>query len=154
MERSEETNINSSIRWDTSYLLSIPGIFKLSQLALNGLGFFSIIFAGAYQALPAAEWFTFVAATGFLINIIFILLYCFHCIEKFHVIPWNMIEAGYAGLWGFFYLAAAIALASYASIVAAFGAAAFFGFAAMVAYVADALFKFQAFRSRTMPQYS
>ncbi|CAB4061595.1 unnamed protein product [Lepeophtheirus salmonis] len=73
---------------------------------------------------------------------------------KFHVIPWNLIEAGYAGLWGFFYLTASIAVASYANVISAFGAAAFFGFVAMVLYIVDAVFKLKGFRGGFISQHS
>jgi hypothetical protein len=34
-----------------------------------------------------------------------------HFLEKFHVIPWLMIEFGFYALWTFFYFAAAVAAA-------------------------------------------
>uniref|UniRef100_A0A0K2UEZ2 CKLFlike MARVEL transmembrane domaincontaining protein 4like [Bombus impatiens] n=1 Tax=Lepeophtheirus salmonis TaxID=72036 RepID=A0A0K2UEZ2_LEPSM len=154
MTSTAETNIDASLRWDPTYVRTLPGILKLAQIGLNVLGFFCIIFSGFYQSFSQAEWFTFVSSTGFLINVIFVLFYCFHFIEKFHVIPWNLIEAGYAGLWGFFYLTASIAVASYANVISAFGAAAFFGFVAMVLYIVDAVFKLKGFRGGFISQHS
>ena len=34
-----------------------------------------------------------------------------HAIEKFHVIPWLMIEFGFCALWSFFFFTAALAFA-------------------------------------------
>jgi len=41
----------------------------------------------------------------------------FSFLEKFHVIPWLMIEFGFYALWTFFYFAAAVAAAVQVSIL-------------------------------------
>ena len=38
-------------------------------------------------------------------------MYLVHAIEKFHVIPWLMIEFGFCALWSFFFFTAALAFA-------------------------------------------
>ena len=40
-----------------------------------------------YKELAIGEWFTFVSMTAFWVTLVLLLLYLFHAIEKFHVIP-------------------------------------------------------------------
>ena len=64
-----------------------------------------------YKEKAIGEWFTFVAMTAFWVTLVLLLMYLFHAIEKFHVIPWLMIEFGFCALWTFFYFTAALASA-------------------------------------------
>ena len=64
-----------------------------------------------YKEEPVGEWFVFVSMTGFWVSLVLMLMYLFHAMEKFHVIPWLMIEFGFCALWTFFYFAAALAAA-------------------------------------------
>ena len=64
-----------------------------------------------YKERAIGEWFTFVAMTAFWVTLVLLLMYLFHAIEKFHVIPWLMIEFGFCALWTFFYFTAALAAA-------------------------------------------
>ncbi|RXG56852.1 hypothetical protein Avbf_18215 [Armadillidium vulgare] len=63
---------------------------------------------------------------------------------------WN--EFGYTALWTFFYLTAASACAAWGGYYAAWAAAAFFGFCAMIAYGVDAFFKFKGMRGGEIAQ--
>ena len=64
-----------------------------------------------YKEQPVGEWFVFVSMTAFWVSLVFLLMYLFHAMEKFHVIPWLMIEFGFCALWTFFYFSAALAAA-------------------------------------------
>ena len=64
-----------------------------------------------YRELPVGEWFVFVAMTAFWVSLVTLFMYLFHAMEKFHVIPWLMIEFGFCALWTFFYFSAALAAA-------------------------------------------
>ena len=81
-----------------------------------------------------------------------LLFYLLHVIEKFHVIPWMLIELIYCGVWAFFFFTAAVDAAVKAKHAAALGAAAFFGFVAMGVYGYDAFLKFQAWRAGQLGQ--
>ena len=48
--------------------------------------------------------------TGFWVSGILLIFYLLHVIEKFHVIPWVMIEMGYCGTWAFFYFTCALGM--------------------------------------------
>ena len=64
-----------------------------------------------YRETVTAEWTDFVAMTGFWVTGILLIFYLLHVIEKFHVIPWIMIEMGFTILWAFFYCTCSIDLA-------------------------------------------
>ena len=51
--------------------------------------------------------------TGFWVSGILLIFYLLHVIEKFHVIPWVMIEMGYCGTWAFFYFTCALGMYLY-----------------------------------------
>ncbi len=63
-----------------------------------------------------------------------------------------LIEFVYCALWSFFFLTTSIDTASRAHHNSALGAASFFGFAATVAYAADAFLKFRGFRAGQLAQ--
>merc|ERR1719322_350293 len=71
------------------------------------IGFICVMSAGAF-------W-----PTGTLL-----VFYLLHVIEKFHVIPWMLVEMVFCSLWSFFYFTAALDTAVNASSTSAFGAAA------------------------------
>lgn len=64
-----------------------------------------------YREQPVGEWFVFVAMTAFWVSLVTLFMYLTHAMEKFHVIPWLMIEFGFCALWTFFYFSAALAAA-------------------------------------------
>ena len=64
-----------------------------------------------YKEQAVGEWFVFVSMTAFWVSLVFLVMYLIHAMEKFHVIPWLMIEFGFCGLWTFFYFSAALAAA-------------------------------------------
>lgn len=92
--------------------------------------------------------------TGFWVTGILLIFYLLHVIEKFHVIPWVMIELGYCVAWAFFYFTCALDLAVNAGnhSVPAFGAASFFAFVAMGIYGFDGFLKFKAWRAGQLGQ--
>jgi len=109
--------------------------------------------AGYYwRSHSSGEWFTLVAMTGFWTTGVLLLFYLLHVMEKFHVIPWLLIEFVFTALWTFFFLTASIAMATHAGSAAALGAAAFFGFGATAAYGVDAFFKFSGWRGGQLAQ--
>ncbi|XP_033230456.1 CKLF-like MARVEL transmembrane domain-containing protein 8 [Belonocnema kinseyi] len=89
---------------------------------------------------------------GFWTTLILLALYIFHVVEKFKLIPWLKIELCFCGALSLFYFAAACVAASNATRDSAYGAGAFFGFCATVAYIYDAYLKFRAVKSGASPQ--
>ena len=118
--------------------------------------FICVMCSGTYfRETTTAEWTDFVAMTGFWVTGTLLLFYLLHIIEKFHVIPWMMIEMVFCILWSFFYLTCSIDLAVKCSKYAnssAFGAASFFGFVAMGIYGFDGYLKFKGWRGNQMAQ--
>lgn len=147
-----ETIVTSpNIRFDPSYIRTVPGILKAAQIILNLLGFICITISH-WSVTSRGGWFNFVAMTGFWFTGILLVFYLFHVIEKFFKIPWLKVEFGFCALWTFFYLLAASLAAGLASVDEAFGAGAFFGYCAMVAYAYDAFLKFKAVKSGQLAQ--
>ena len=85
---------------------------SLSYQLTNLLGFVCVMVATPYyKEQPVGEWFVFVSMTGFWVSSVLLVMYLVHAMEKFHVIPWLMIEFGFCALWTFFFFAAALAAA-------------------------------------------
>ena len=142
----------------------------LSYQLTNLLGFVCVMVATPYyKEQPVGEWFVFVSMTGFWVSSVLLVMYLVHAMEKFHVIPWLMIEFGFCALWTFFFFAAALAAAVEVIInpslhsqlthsmlqgphSAQLGAASFFGFVSMLVYGLDAVLKFRGWRAGQLAQ--
>ncbi|KAF2357298.1 Marvel domain [Trinorchestia longiramus] len=145
------TRVTPTLRFDPSYIRTIPGIIKIVEMILNLIGYISI--SVSINALHSrAEWFGFVSMTGFWLTGFLLVFYVMHVIEKFHMVPWLKIELGYTALWTFFYFTASLAAALWGGYYEAYAVAAFFGFAAMLLYGADAFLKFRAWRAGDIAQ--
>ncbi|XP_064090053.1 CKLF-like MARVEL transmembrane domain-containing protein 4 [Macrobrachium nipponense] len=143
------TRVQTNIRFDPTYVRSIPGILKCVTMVINLIGYISIMFGPDHST---ANWFSFVSMMGFWITGILMVLYLMHILERFHMVPWFMLEFGYCALWAFFYFTAATASAVKGGDDAAFAAAAFFGYVALILYSVDAFFKFKDWRSGNIAQ--
>ena len=111
--------------------------------------------SGSYfRETSSAEWTDFVSMTAFWVTSILLAFYLLHVIEKFHVIPWLMIEMVFTILWSFFYLTCSIDLAVKCANydVPAFGAASFFGFIGTGIYGFDGFLKFKGWRGNQIAQ--
>ncbi|CRL00589.1 CLUMA_CG013849, isoform A [Clunio marinus] len=144
-----ETNVNLSIRYDPSYMRTIPGIIKFVCVVLNLLGFICIV-VSKFNGLSRAHFFNTVAMTGFWFTGILLIFYLFHVVERYFRIPWIQIELIFCALWTLLYLIASITVSTVNS--GAFTAAAFFGFCAMIAYGYDTWLKFNAHRAGEIAQ--
>lgn len=143
-----ETHLQTNIRWDPSYLKSIPGMLKLAAVIVDLVGFICVMCASAYwRTRSVGSWFAFVTMTGFWTTGTLLVFYLLHVIEKFHVIPWMLIEMVFCTVWAFFFLTGALDTAINAANDSAFGAAAFFAFVAMGIYGFDAFLKFRGWRA-------
>ncbi|XP_015185152.1 PREDICTED: CKLF-like MARVEL transmembrane domain-containing protein 4 [Polistes dominula] len=145
------TTIQPNVRFDPSYMRTLPGILKILQVILNFLGFICIT-VSIYSSHSRGGWFNTVAMGGFWFTGVLLVLYLFHIVEKFSKIPWLKIELIFCSIWTIFYLLAASLAADYGRIAESFAVAAFFGFCAMVAYGYDAWLKFIAVRSGALAQ--
>ncbi|OAD57998.1 CKLF-like MARVEL transmembrane domain-containing protein 4 [Eufriesea mexicana] len=145
------TTTQPNIRFDPSYIKTLPGILKAAQVCLNLLGFICIT-VSIQSTSSRGGWFNTVAMGGFWFTGILLVFYLFHIVEKFSKIPWLKIEFIFCTIWTAFYLLAASLAADYIRYTEAFGVAAFFGFCAMIAYGYDAWLKFHAARSGALAQ--
>ncbi|CAG9768524.1 unnamed protein product [Ceutorhynchus assimilis] len=148
--KSSNTAVDTTIRFDSSYIRTVPGYLKIAQIALNLLGFICIEASGVFSYHSRGSWFNFVAMTAFWVTGILLAFYLFHIIERFYKVPWLKFEFGFCALWTGLYLIAACLAVTYS--IEAYIAAGFFGFCAMVAYGIDAFFKFQAIKSGQLAQ--
>ncbi|KAL1494661.1 hypothetical protein ABEB36_010227 [Hypothenemus hampei] len=149
--KSSSTTVDTTIRFDSSYIRTIPGYLKIAEIVLDLLGFICIEASGAFSYHSRGSWFNFVAMTGFWVTGFLLVFYLFHIIERFYKIPWLKFEFIYNALWAAFYLIAASLAVSY-TYVEAYIAAGFFGFCAMVVYGIDAFIKFQAIKTGELAQ--
>lgn len=148
-----ETHVQVNLRWDPGYVKTLPGALKVVAVLVNILGFICVMCASPYYKEKAVgEWFVFVSMTAFWVSLVFLIMYLIHAMEKFHVIPWLMIEFGFCALWTFFYFSAALAAAVEARYSGPLGAASFFGFAGMFVYGLDAVLKFRGWRAGQLAQ--
>lgn len=145
------TTTQPTIRFDPSYVKTIPGALKIGQVILNLLGFICITVSN-YSNSSRGGWFNTVAIIGFWFTGILLVLYLFHIVEKLSKIPWLKIECIFCAVWFVFYFVAASLVAAHGYINEAYGAAAFFGFCAMIAYAYDAWLKFNGARSGALAQ--
>ena len=124
-----ETHVQVNLRWDPGYVKTLPGALKVVAVVsclydlkyerqfasfqlVNILGFICVMCASPYfKEQAVGEWFVFVSMTAFWVSLVFLIMYLIHAMEKFHVIPWLMIEFGFCALWTFFYFSAALAAA-------------------------------------------
>ncbi|XP_071519741.1 CKLF-like MARVEL transmembrane domain-containing protein 4 [Panulirus ornatus] len=90
--------------------------------------------------------------TGLFCTGTLLVLYVMHVIERLQRVPWLMGEFGYCALWTFFYLTASAGSAAWGAMDGFNAVAAFFGFAAMIAYAVDAFFKFRGWRRGDLAQ--
>jgi len=171
-----ETHVTTNIRWDPGYITGVPenpneeakslifkigpinvteGVLKLAAIKINLIVFICVMCSGSYyREQITAEWTDFVAMTGFWVTGILLIFYLIHVIEKFHVIPWLMIEMGFNILWAFFYMTCSIDLAVQASSngLSSYIAASFFGFVAMGIYGFDGFLKFKGWKAGEIAQ--
>lgn len=145
------TSVQTNIRFDPSYIRTVPGIIKAAVMLVNIIGFICIM-VSQNNWHSRANWFNFCSMGGFWITGILLAFYLFHIIEKLYFIPWVMVEMGYCALWSFFFLTASAACAAWGSVNEAWAAASFFGFISMIIYGADAFLKFKAWRGGEIAQ--
>merc|ERR1712066_1195130 len=67
------------------------------------IGFICVMAAPAYwRSQSVGNWFSFVTMTAFWTTGTLLVFYLLHVIEKFHVIPWMLVEMVFCSLWSFF----------------------------------------------------
>uniref|UniRef100_A0A2P2I6N7 CKLF-like MARVEL transmembrane domain-containing protein 4 n=1 Tax=Hirondellea gigas TaxID=1518452 RepID=A0A2P2I6N7_9CRUS len=150
-EAHTSTKMTPQLRFDPSYIRTVPGILKIVQMIINIIGYI-IVSSSVYSGYARGEWFAFVSMTGFWLTGVLLVLYLMHIIEKFGKVPWMLVEFVYTALWTFFYFTCSMAVAVWGGYSAAFAACAFFGFADMLVYGADAFFKFRGWRGDEVAQ--
>ncbi|OWR49837.1 CKLF MARVEL transmembrane domain-containing protein 4 [Danaus plexippus plexippus] len=145
------TNVvfRTQIRFDHSYLKTIPGIVKAAVIVLNLLGFICIQ-SSAFWSNSRGVYFNVVSQMGLWFTGILLLLYLFHVVEKFHNFMWLKVEMIGCAVLTFLYLIASTIVVAFGS--AAYSAAGFFGYLAMVLYGFDSFQKFRDIRAGALAQ--
>lgn len=148
-----ETVVHTNIRWDPGYVKTLPGALKLAAVILDLVCMICLVASPPYwREHSVGEWYIFVCMTAFWVSSILLIMYLLHFIEKFHVIPWLMLEFGFYALWTFFFFTSSIAVAVKSVYSPAMVAAAIFGFVCMVVYGVDAIIKFMGWRAGKLAQ--
>ncbi|KAJ8672720.1 hypothetical protein QAD02_003980, partial [Eretmocerus hayati] len=86
-----QTSSTVHIRYDPSYLRTLPGRLKCAEIVLNILGFICVLIS-THSHHNRSGWFNFIAMTGFWMTGLLLVFYLFHFVEKFDRIPWLKIE--------------------------------------------------------------
>ncbi|CAH0726389.1 unnamed protein product, partial [Brenthis ino] len=145
---TSSTTVQTNIRFDPSYLKTIPGILKIVQVGCSLLGFICILCSRL--SVSKGAYFSWISMIAFWFTGILLGFYLFHIVEKFYKIPWLKIEFVFTALWTLLYLLAAILVVTVGD--SAHSAAAFFGFVATAAYAMDAFVKYRAARGGGLAQ--
>ncbi|KAJ8726003.1 hypothetical protein PYW07_000701 [Mythimna separata] len=146
---TSSTAVQTNIRFDPSYIKTIPGILKIVQVLCSLLGFICIR-CSYLSGATKGSFFSWISMIAFWFTGILLGLYLFHILEKFYKIPWLKLEFGFCAIWTFFYLLVSILAATVHDNP--HSAAAFFGFVAMIAYLVDAYLKWVAVRAGGLAQ--
>ncbi|UJR28772.1 hypothetical protein I4U23_009998 [Adineta vaga] len=142
---------SNSIGCNLGYFRNIPGILKIIELLCDLLG---TILAGAAPICDGTSgkrgFYLFVSIVGLIITFILLILNLLNVPNVVLRGRWPLIEMGWCAFITLFYFIAGIVIATAGSCHGTYGAAAFFGFAAMITYAADAFFQFRAHRSGSL----
>uniref|UniRef100_A0A170WWN5 Cklf-like protein marvel transmembrane domain-containing protein 4 n=1 Tax=Triatoma infestans TaxID=30076 RepID=A0A170WWN5_TRIIF len=123
---TSNTNVQTNIRYDPSYIKTIPGMLKCAQIIMNLLIFLSVFFSH-YSSTGQLSFMSLICGLGFWFTGVLLVFYLFHIIEKFFKVPWLKIELIYGGLWTLMLLIGSTLCAAYMGHAAAFGVITFFG---------------------------
>ncbi|CAD0196480.1 unnamed protein product [Chrysodeixis includens] len=148
---TSSTAVQTNIRFDPTYLKTIPGILKAIQVLFSLLGFICIQ-CSSFSFLGKSSYFSWISMIAFWFTGILLGFYLFHILEKFYKIPWLKIEFIFCALWSCLYLLASILATTVHDNP--HSAAAFFGFVATLVYAADAYLKYTAVRAGGLAQGS
>ncbi|XP_023954132.1 CKLF-like MARVEL transmembrane domain-containing protein 4 [Bicyclus anynana] len=145
------TNVvfRTETRFDPSYLKTPPGIIKAVVIVLNLLGFICIQ-SSAFWSNARGVFFNIVAHLGLWWSLALLLLYLFHLVEKYHNFMWFKVELIASGVLAFLYLIASTIVVAFGA--AAYSAAGFFGYLAMVVYGCDAFLTARAVQAGELAQ--
>ncbi|CAH0603577.1 unnamed protein product [Chrysodeixis includens] len=146
---STNTVFITETRFDPSYIKTVPGIFKLVVIVLNLIGYICIQ-SSAFWSNGRGVYFNIVAHLGFWISGGLLLMYLFHIVEKYHNFKWLKTEMLIYIVMVFLYLIASTIVVAFGA--AAYSAAGFFGYLAMVTYGGDAFLKYKALKAGELAQ--
>lgn len=155
-EQSDEvpltTPVPKGIHFDPGYVATIPGMVKSAQAVISLIGFICAQTIRKKKYLSAGGWYTFVSLPGFCISTLFVLCYIFHVVEKFKQLPWLIVEMSYAAVWFVLFFIASTVAATRVRADPPWGAAAFFGFAAMILFAFEAFMKWRIWHKDQLAQ--
>ncbi|XP_026738441.1 CKLF-like MARVEL transmembrane domain-containing protein 4 [Trichoplusia ni] len=146
---STNTVFITETRFDPSYVKTLPGIIKVVVIVLNLIGFICIQ-SSAFWSNGRGVYFNIVAHLGLWFSGGLLVLYLFHIVEKYHNIKWLKIEMIAYIVMVFLYLIASTIVVAFGA--AAYSAAGFFGYLAMVVYGGDAFLKYKALKAGELAQ--
>ncbi|KAG6453010.1 CKLF-like MARVEL transmembrane domain-containing protein 4 [Manduca sexta] len=146
---TSSTTVTTNLRFDKSYLVTLPGILKVVQVLCSFLGFICIQFS-RFNNQTTGSFFSWISMIAFWFTGILLGFYLFHLVEKFYKIPWLKIEFVFCALWTLFYLIVSIMATTVHDNP--HSAAAFFGFVAMAVYAVDCFLKWKAVRAGGLAQ--
>lgn len=144
--------VRRGIHFDPGYITTVPGMVKTTQAIISLIGFISAQTIRKKKFLSAGGWYTFVSLPGFCISTLFVLFYVFHVVERYKRLPWLVVEMTYAAVWFVLFFIASTVAATRVRADPPWGAAAFFGFVAMVVFAVEAFMKWRIWNKDQLAQ--
>ncbi|CAF4044711.1 unnamed protein product [Rotaria sp. Silwood2] len=144
----------SAIGCQYEYIRSIPFVLKLIEFVCDLL---AVSLCGAGPTLDEGNgrrgFFLFVSILALIITVVLLILCLIINLKAiFNLHFWLKLEFGWCAFIALFYFIASIVIATAGKASGLYGAAAFFGFAAFITYVADAVHKFIQFRKAPLEE--
>ncbi|CAH0726391.1 unnamed protein product, partial [Brenthis ino] len=135
------------LRFDKSYLKTMPGILKLVEIICNIVGFICIKISWAWLS---AIFYNILYWVGNIITAFLLLMYTFHFVEKYDRWPWHKYEFFYCGVMSLAYIVTSIFATTIGESTGY--AVGFFGLCAIIAYGLDCYLKYKEWKRGLPPQ--
>ncbi|CAF1446410.1 unnamed protein product [Adineta steineri] len=120
-----------------NYVRKLPGMLKLVQLACSFIALILVAVAPTLTYSSRKGFFLFVSIVSLSVTTILLLMALINLQAVFIPERWSLIELCWCVFIALFYFIAGIVVATAVNGNAMFGAVAFFGFAACIAYIVD-----------------
>ncbi|VVC88822.1 unnamed protein product [Leptidea sinapis] len=146
---TSNTMVNTRLRFDPSYLKTMPGVLKVVQTVLCLVGVICIV--SSRLSNPGRDgYFIWTTMLAFWFTAILLVFYLFHIVEKFYKIPWLKMEFVLTSAWTLLILVAAILAVTVSDDAHIAGAV--FAFVVTVAYGIDAYIKLRGVQAGGLAQ--
>ncbi|CAF0842191.1 unnamed protein product [Brachionus calyciflorus] len=121
-----------------SYLKSINFVLRVILIIFQIAGAISV--SVKYDTWGSTRYYNFVAITGVIFIVVFIIFHFFFLTQKLTKIPWSLIELAFDVIWSILILIASAIVTDNAkryAFMESYASAAFFGYGAFIVFLID-----------------